>query len=148
MPIQMSACGVICSDCPAYVAGQSKDPAARERVAAAWHELYGLNFNPDVITCGGCLGSDEALFFTSRKCAARRCCRSRHRANCAACADRPCTDLERAQSNWDGLEERAATLPGATFREFMLPYCGARRRVPSACPRTPTQADEQGGNAT
>lgn len=141
MPIQMSACGVICSECPAYVAAQSPDPAARARVAAAWHELYGLNFGPEVITCGGCHGSDEALFFTSGKCAARRCCRSRGLAHCAACADRPCTDLERAQSNWDGLEERAATLPEAVFREFVQPYCGARRRVPGACSGTKTSVD-------
>ncbi len=130
MANMISVCGVICSECPAFVVGQSGDPAARERVAAAWHQLYGLNFGPEVITCGGCQGSDEALFFTSRKCVARRCCRSRTLSSCAACASRPCADLERAQSIWDGLDERAATLPAATFREFVQPYCGARRRVP------------------
>ncbi|HUJ45478.1 MAG TPA: DUF3795 domain-containing protein [Opitutaceae bacterium] len=131
MTIQMSACGVICSECPAFLAGQAKDPAACERVAGAWHRLYGLDFGPDVLSCGGCLGSDEDLFFTSRKCAARRCCRSRGLASCAACADRPCADLERAQSAWDGLEERAQTLPEPVFREFVLPYCHARERVPA-----------------
>ena len=132
--MQMSACGVICSDCPAYVAGQAGIPAARARVAAAWHELYGLSFGPDVITCGGCRGSDDALFFTSRNCAARRCCRTRGFASCAACARRPCADLERAQSVWDGLDERAATLPAPVFREFVQPYCGARQRVPANPP--------------
>ncbi len=130
MTIHMSACGVICAECPAYLAGQSNDPAVRERVVAAWHEIYGLNFGPEMISCGGCLGSDEAVFFTSRKCSARRCCRSRGLANCAACADRPCTDLERAQSVWDGLDERARTLPESAFNEFVRPYCHARQRVP------------------
>ena len=130
MTIHMSACGVICSECPAFLAGQAKDPAARARVAAAWHELYELDFGPELISCGGCLGADEDLFFTSRKCAARRCCRSRGWDSCAGCADRPCADLERAQSIWDGLEERAKTLPEPVFREFVLPYCHARRRVP------------------
>lgn len=130
MTIHLSACGVICSECPAFLAGQAKDPAVRERVAAAWHELYGLNFGPEVISCGGCLRRDEDLFFTSRNCSARRCCRSRDLASCAECADRPCVDLERAQSVWDGLEERAMTLPEPVFREFVLPYCHARRRVP------------------
>ena len=130
MTIHMSACGVICSACPAYLAGQSNDPADRERVATAWHEIYGLNFGPEAIACGGCLGSDEAVFCTSLKCSARRCCRSRDLASCAECADRPCADLERAQSNWDGLEEKAKSLPESTFKEFVLPYCHARRRVP------------------
>ncbi|HTT57912.1 MAG TPA: DUF3795 domain-containing protein [Opitutaceae bacterium] len=62
MDVQLSACGVICSECPAFVAGHSADPAARARVAAAWHDLYGLNFDPEAISCGGCFGPDEAVF--------------------------------------------------------------------------------------
>ena len=140
--MQLSACGVICSECPAYVAGHAAGPGARQRVAAAWHELYALEFGPEVIACGGCLGPDEDLFFTSRACAARRCCRSRQLSSCAACASRPCADLERAQSVWDGLEERAATLPAPVFREFVQPYCGARRRGPGrpAAPASPPQS--------
>ncbi len=92
--------------------------------------IYGLNFGPEAIACGGCLGPDEAVFCTSRKCSARRCCRSRGLASCAECADRPCADLERAQSIWDGLEEKAKTLPESAFREFVLPYCHARQPVP------------------
>jgi len=132
MTARMSACGVLCSECPAFLAHRAGDPAMRERVAAAWHELYGLDFGPDVIRCGGCFGPDDQLFHTSRRCAARRCCRSRGLASCAKCGDRPCADLEKAQSVWDGLEERAATLPRSVFREFVQPYCGARRRVPNA----------------
>lgn len=137
MTIHMSACGVICAECPAFRARQANDPAMRERVAAAWHTLYELNFGPAVISCGGCLGSDEDLFFTSRNCSARRCCRSRGLASCAGCADRPCADLERAQSVWDGLEERAKTLPEPVFREYVLPYCYARQRVPGTPGATP-----------
>ena len=136
MTIRISACGVVCARCPAFLAGRAKDPAARERVASAWHELYGLDFGPDVISCGGCLGPDEDVFCTSRNCSARRCCRSRGLRGCAECPDRPCAELERAQSVWDGLEERAATLPGPVFREFVQPYCHARRRVPRAPARS------------
>lgn len=130
MMLHRSACGVTCSECPAFLAGQAKDPAVRERVAAAWHALYQLDFEPEVISCGGCLGRDEDLFFASRNCPARRCCRSRSLASCAECADRPCTDLERAQSVWGGLAARAKTLPEPVFREFVQPYCHARERVP------------------
>ena len=132
----MSACGVICSDCPAFVAARSRDPSVRERVAAVWHKLYELDFGPEAISCGGCLGPDEDVFCTSRSCSARRCCRSRGLASCAECADRPCAALERAQSVWDGLDERAGTLPEPVFREFVLPYCGARKRVPGTLERT------------
>ncbi|HVP15431.1 MAG TPA: DUF3795 domain-containing protein [Terriglobales bacterium] len=131
MSIHMSACGVICSECPAYRAREANDPAERARVAQAWHELFDLSFTADQIPCGGCLGPHEDVFCTSRECAARRCCLARGLASCAECPDRPCPHLERAQSNWDGLESRAESLPVAVFREFFLPYCHARDRVPS-----------------
>ena len=33
-------CGLVCSDCAAYAATQSNDPAALERVAAQWREEF------------------------------------------------------------------------------------------------------------
>jgi hypothetical protein len=44
----MSACGVICSDCPAYQ-GVSKGLAFQEKVAAAWRRIYKLNEEPEHI---------------------------------------------------------------------------------------------------
>jgi hypothetical protein len=36
----VAVCGLICTDCPAYVATQADDRAALERVAAEWRQAY------------------------------------------------------------------------------------------------------------
>ncbi len=41
MTRMMSACGVLCSDCPAYFA-DAKGVAHQERTASAWQRIYGL----------------------------------------------------------------------------------------------------------
>ena len=38
MDNMIAYCGLVCSDCQAYVATQANDPAALERVAAEWRE--------------------------------------------------------------------------------------------------------------
>lgn len=72
MSKMISVCGVICSECPAYL-GSSKGINYQQQVLEAWHRIYGLNEVVKNITCSGCLGSDEELFYTSRACNARRC---------------------------------------------------------------------------
>ena len=132
----MSACGVLCSECPAYRA-REKGPAHQRRTAEAWRSIYGLSEGAEDISCGGCLGRDDELFHTSVRCKARRCCRSRGFATCAACAIRPCSDLERAQSVWDGVPDLARTLSAADFATYGAPYCGHRERLEAARDRAP-----------
>ena len=33
-------CGLICTDCPAYLATQADDDSARKKVAEQWREAY------------------------------------------------------------------------------------------------------------
>ena len=106
MTEMMSACGVLCSDCPAY-RGNRKGLPYQTRVAAAWKKIYGLNEAPENITCGGCLGPDEQLFHTSCNCEARRCSRSKGFGTCAECPEVRCPKLEKAQSVWDAVPESA-----------------------------------------
>jgi hypothetical protein len=73
MARMMSACGVLCSDCPAY-SGAAKGLVHQQRTVAAWQRIYGLSETAENISCGGCLGPDNQLFHTSRTCKARRCC--------------------------------------------------------------------------
>lgn len=85
MSAQMvSACGVLCSDCPAYL-GKTKGLAHQQRTVQAWERIYGLKETAEQISCGGCLGPDEQLFHTSVKCKARRCCRSKGFQSCNPC---------------------------------------------------------------
>ncbi len=124
----MSVCGVMCSQCPAYHAGE-KGPGYQRRVVEAWRRIYGLSEIPKHITCGGCLGSDEALFHSSRHCRARRCCRSKGFANCAECPEPSCADLEAAQKVWDEVPALAESLPASDFDSYARAYCGHRERL-------------------
>ncbi len=136
MSKMMSACGVICSECPAYLAA-SRGVEYQRQVVEAWHRIYGLNETAANISCGGCLGPDEEVFHTSRACRARRCCREKGFNNCADCPKVQCEDLERAQSVWDTVPRIGSSLSAADFDRYARPYCGHRERLAAARARAP-----------
>jgi len=127
----MSACGVMCSDCPAY-RGTDRGPAHQRQVAEAWHRIYGLNEPPANIACGGCLGPDEDLFHTMGRCRARRCCLEKGLRSCAECAEVACPALEQAQAVWDSVPALASRLSAADFDRYARPYCAHRERLAAA----------------
>jgi hypothetical protein len=127
----MSACGVICSDCPAFLAA-AKGVAHQRRTVEAWRRIYGLNETVENISCGGCLGPDDEVFHTSWRCKARRCCRLKGFSSCAECPSESCQKLERAQSVWDEVPQLASTLSPTDFDSYARPYCGHRGRLAAA----------------
>ena len=127
----MSACGVLCSECPAYL-GAAKGIKHQKRTIEAWHRIYGLNETVEHLTCGGCLGPDEEVFYTSRNCKARRCCRSKGFSSCAACPEESCEDLEKAQSVWDDVPNLIDKLSPSDFATYAQPYCDHRIRLAAA----------------
>ncbi len=131
MATMMSACGVLCSDCAAYLAKQ-KGVAHQKRTADAWLRIYGRAENVEDISCGGCLSPDDQVFHTSRTCKARRCCIAKGFGSCAECSVERCADLERAQSVWDGVPEIGKTLSRADFVNYAQPYCDPRGRLAAA----------------
>ncbi len=131
MPERMSACGVLCSGCPAYRAKQ-KGIAHQRRTAAAWARIYGLRQKPGAISCGGCQAAEDEVFHTCRRCTARRCCVGRGFASCAECDTRPCAKLERAQRLWDSVPALAERLTPGDFARYARPYCDHRRRLEAA----------------
>jgi hypothetical protein len=133
MQTMMSACGVMCSECPAYH-GATKGAAHQAETSEAWQRIYGVAEEPADIACAGCLGPDAALFHTSVTCAARRCCLGKGFTSCAECPARPCALLERAQTTWDEVPEIGSHLSHAEFVRFARAYCGHRARVVAAAP--------------
>lgn len=87
-------CGLICSDCPAYVATVEDDDAKREAVAKLWSKQYNARVDAASINCLGCHASDTSVFTHPLKCAIRLCGRKRGVATCAHCDDYPCAQLE------------------------------------------------------
>lgn len=128
MDAVMSACGVLCSGCAAYM-GRARGPDHQRLAAAAWQRIYGYPQEPEDIACGGCMSPDDEVFHSSRTCRARRCCRAKGLGSCAECDVEPCAALELAQSVWDGVPALAARLTPADFAAYAEPYCGHRDRL-------------------
>jgi hypothetical protein len=127
----MSACGVLCSECPAYL-GAAKGILHQKQTVEAWHRIYGLNETVEHISCCGCLGPDGEVFYTSHTCQARRCCRSKGFKSCAECPADSCADLEKAQSVWDEVPKLIEKLSPSDFSTYAQPYCDHRKRLTAA----------------
>lgn len=89
-------CGLVCSDCSAYIATQANDPAALERVAAQWREEYNApTTTVEDVICDGCVTEGGHKCSHCPACDIRACGVERGMVNCAYCADYPCEKLER-----------------------------------------------------
>jgi hypothetical protein len=87
-------CGLDCTRCPAYIATQADDLAAKERVAARWREEYHApNIDVAYVTCDGCLAFAGRLGGHCPECEIRICGVARGVANCAHCPDYVCQRL-------------------------------------------------------
>ena len=96
MDKMIAYCGLVCTDCPAFIATQQDDQEALERVAAQWRE----EFNAEDITaewcvCDGCLAFDGRLCGHCSECEIRACGIERKVLNCAHCDDYACEKLEK-----------------------------------------------------
>jgi hypothetical protein len=90
----ISHCGLLCSECGAYVATQNDDDAKRAEVAREWSKMYDAGLSPSDINCDGCVSDGPRLFHHATVCEIRKCARARGVANCAHCDDYPCDRLE------------------------------------------------------
>ena len=88
-------CGLVCTDCPAYVATQADDRAALEQVAAQWREEYNApNITVEYVICDGCLTTDGRRCGHCAECEIRACGIERGVVNCAHCDEYSCEKLE------------------------------------------------------
>jgi len=80
-------CGLICTDCPAYIATQADDRTALEQVAAQWREEFNApNITVESIICDGCLDNGRKCSHCA-ECDIRACGIERGVLNCAHCPD-------------------------------------------------------------
>jgi len=98
-------CGVICTDCPAYLATQADDRDALEQVLAHWREDFDVpHITVEDIICDGCLTSDGRLNGYCQQCKIRPCGAARGVPNCAYCDEYVCDKLERLLGICDKVE--------------------------------------------
>ena len=91
----VAVCGLICTDCSAYVATQADDRAALERIAAEWRQAYNApNITVESVICDCCLDGGRKCGHCA-ECDIRACGMAHGVANCAHCSDYGCEKLER-----------------------------------------------------
>jgi hypothetical protein len=87
-------CGLVCSDCSAYIATQADDQAALEKVAAQWREQYHApDLTVESVICDGCLDGGRKCGHCA-DCEIRACGVERGVTNCAHCSDYTCEKIE------------------------------------------------------
>ena len=95
MDKMIATCGLVCTDCEAYVATQANDLVTLERMAAKAREEFNM---PDITVesamCDGCLSNGERLCGYCFECQVRACGMERGMVNCAHCDDYACDKLE------------------------------------------------------
>lgn len=94
MEKMIAYCGLLCTDCPAFIATQNDDQQALKQVAAQWTQEFNQPISPEDCICDGCLPLDGRLSSYCRYvCKVRSCALEKNVQNCAYCADYPCQEL-------------------------------------------------------
>jgi hypothetical protein len=79
-------CGLVCNECPGYIATINDDDKKRSEVAKMWSEEYGGEMKTEDINCLGCTSGDEVLLdYAKNACAIRECGIEKDVENCAFC---------------------------------------------------------------
>ncbi len=109
----ISYCGMVCSECEAYLATQDNDNDQRATVAEAWSKLYGVQLVPKDINCDGCVAKNCRHIGHWQTCEIRRCAQERAVQSCADCADYACQKLSAFLDIVSGNKDRLDALRAA-----------------------------------
>ena len=90
----ISRCGLVCSECPSYLAKKNNDEALRIKTAEEWSRAYSAALKPADIGCDGCTADQGKLFQYCGMCGIRLCAVSRNLASCGLCEDYACDKLD------------------------------------------------------
>lgn len=90
----IAKCGIVCTECPAYIATQKNDDVLREQTAKKWSEMFKAEIKAADINCDGCQSEGPRLFHHCNECEFRKCAREKKVSTCAACLEYPCQKLE------------------------------------------------------
>jgi hypothetical protein len=93
MEQMMAYCGLLCSECPAFIATKKNDDAERRKVAEAWSKEFKVDLKPEDINCEGCLVDAENVFNYCKVCEIRKCAKDKAVVTCAHCDDYGCEKL-------------------------------------------------------
>jgi hypothetical protein len=92
---QIAKCGIVCSECPAYIATQKNDDAMRAETAKKWSEMFKSDIKAADINCNGCQSDTGPLFNYCNTCEIRKCAVEKKAATCANCPEYSCAKLDK-----------------------------------------------------
>jgi len=93
MERMVAYCGLICSDCPAFIATKADDLKKAEETAALWKKEYKIDIAANDIWCDGCITLGKKCAHC-RVCEIRACGMKRGVNNCGLCEDFACEKLD------------------------------------------------------
>jgi hypothetical protein len=88
-------CGIVCTECPAFIATKNDDDAKRKETAELWSKQFGQEIKPEDINCEGCTLDTGKKIDHCTVCEIRKCGHEHKVVNCAYCADYACEKLEK-----------------------------------------------------
>ena len=89
----VSYCGIVCSECPAFIATKNNDNAKRKETAELWSKQFGHEMKPEDINCTGCTTAAGRKIGHASVCEIRKCGQEKAVKNCAYCDDYVCDSL-------------------------------------------------------
>jgi hypothetical protein len=95
MDKMIAYCGIVCTECPAFIATQQNDDAKRKKVAEMWSKQYKMAVKPEDINCDGCISGSKKLLNYCSICEIRKCGQAKGVQNCACCDEYACDKLSR-----------------------------------------------------
>lgn len=80
-------CGLDCESCEARKATVENDSELREKVAAEWSKLNGVEITAEMINCDGCRIDGRKTPFCDSLCPIRQCALDKKVSTCGDCAE-------------------------------------------------------------
>jgi hypothetical protein len=103
---QIAYCGIICSDCGAYIATMKNDDKLRQAQAGKWAKQYNIPIMKVTdINCTGC-DSKGVRMGHCAVCQIRTCAVEKGLENCGYCLTYPCAQLEFVIKHYPAARER------------------------------------------
>ena len=95
MQEMIAYCGLVCTNCPTYLATQANDDVARKKTVELYEKRFGFKLKTEEINCDGCLSSGARLIGYCNTCEVRKCAITKSVENCSVCDEKPCEKLNK-----------------------------------------------------
>ena len=109
----IAKCGIVCSECGAYLATIQNSDELREETAKKWSAMFKVDIDPKTINCLGCQETDASkLISHCSSCGIRVCAIEKGYATCAECSDFGCEKLAMIWNHNDKARKKLEELRG------------------------------------